>query len=92
MLSSQDSDELKKRVSKKAKLENELKAVETNRLRQKKFCDDRKKKMLSLDENTRKMITGKTEITLGAPMKVDNPELIDDIARIATTRSAAHER
>ena len=35
MLSSQDSDKLKKKVSKKAKLENELKAVETNRLRPK---------------------------------------------------------
>ena len=46
MFSSQDSDELKKSVSKKAKLENELKAVETNRLRQKKFRDDRKKKIL----------------------------------------------
>ncbi len=40
MLSLQDGDELKKRVSKKAKLENELKAVETNRLRQKIFRDD----------------------------------------------------
>ena len=48
--------------------------------------------MLSLDENNRKMIVGKTEITPGAPMKVDNPELIDAIARIARTRSAAHER
>ena len=85
-LSSQDSDELNKRVSRKAKLENELKAVETNRLRQKKIRDDRKKKMLSLDENTRKMITEKTEITPGAPMKVDNPEL-----RVITS-SAAHER
>ena len=92
MLSVQDSDELKKRVSKKAKLENELKAVETNRLRQIIFRDDRKKKMLSLDGNTRKMITGKTEITPGAPMKIDNPELIDAIARIAMTGSAAHER
>ena len=47
--------------------------------------------MLSLDENTRKMITGKTEITR-APMNVDNPELIDAIARIAITGFAAHER
>ena len=79
-------------MSKKATLENELKAVEINRLRQKKFRDDRKKKMSSLDENTRKMITEKTEITPGAPMKVDNPEHIDVIARITRTRSAAHER
>ena len=38
------------------------------------------------------MITGKTEITPGAPMKVYNPELKDAIARIARTGSAAHER
>ena len=76
MLSVLDSDELKKREIKKKKLENELKVAENNCLEQKKFSDDLKQRMLSPDENTRKMITGRAQIRLGVPTKVPNRELI----------------
>ena len=48
--------------------------------------------MLSLDENTWKMRTGRMQIRQGAPTKVDNTKLISAIAKIAVTGSAAHER
>ena len=51
MLSAMDSDQLKRREVKKKKLENELKVAKNNRLRQKKFHDNRKQKVLSLDKN-----------------------------------------
>ena len=87
-----DSNELKKREAKKKKLESELKVAEKNSLRQKKkFCDDRKQEMLSLDKNTTKMITGSKQIKPGAPTKIDNMGLTSGIAKIAITGSAAHE-
>ena len=57
MLSAMDSHVLKNRQVKKKKLGNEFKITENNLLRQKKVRDDRKQKMLSLDENTGKMVT-----------------------------------
>lgn len=75
----------------KKNLENELKVAENNLLRQKKFRDDEKQKRLSLDKNTGKIITGKTEIRPGEPTKIDNTELISAIVKIAVTDFAVHE-
>ena len=75
----------------KKNLENELKVAENNLLRQKKFRDDEKQKRLSLDKNTGKIITGKTEIRPGEPTKIDNTELISAIVKIGVTDFAVHE-
>ena len=48
--------------------------------------------MLSLDKNTRNMITGWMQIRPGALTKVNNLELISGITKIAITGSAVHER
>ena len=85
MLPAMDSNELKNRKAKKRKLENKLKISENNRLQHKKIGVDRKQKMLSLEESTRKMITGRTEVRPGAPIKVDKMELISAVTKIAIT-------
>lgn len=48
--------------------------------------------MKELDEETRKKLTGKGDISRGAPSKVDDDALIEAITRIAIQGSAAHER
>ena len=48
--------------------------------------------MLSLDENTQKVITGRMQIRLRAATKVDNLEVKSAIAKIVVASSAAHER
>ena len=47
--------------------------------------------MLSLGENSRKMITGRMQIRPRPPTKVDNMELISAFAKIVITGFAAHE-
>ena len=91
MLSAMDSNGLRKIQAKKKKLENELKVEENNLFRQKKFRDDWKQKILSVDENTWKMTSGRRQIRPGAPTKVNNMELISALPKTAMTGSAAQE-
>ena len=56
MLSAMDSDELKNGKVEKKKLESELKTAENDRLRQKRFRDDRTQKLLFLGEKTQMII------------------------------------
>ena len=56
MLSAMDSDELKNGKVEKKKLESELKTAENDRLRQKRFRDERTQKLLFLGEKTQMII------------------------------------
>ena len=58
-----------KKKKKREAMKKMLKVAENNHLRQPKFHDDRKPRMLSLNENSRKMITGVTQIRPGGPTK-----------------------
>ena len=74
------------------KIRKRVEIAENNLLRQKKFCDDREQKMLSLDENSQTVITGRIQIRLRAATKVDNMEVKSAITKIVIPSSAAHER
>ena len=74
------------------KIRKRVEIAENNLLRQKKFCDDREQKMLSLDENTQTVITARIQIRLRAATKVDNMEVKSAITKIVIPSSAAHER
>ena len=92
VLSKSDESELKSRTDHLKTLEKELHKLEDGRLRAKKHRDIRKRKMKELDEETRKKLTGKGDISRGAPSKVDDDALIEAITHIAIQGSAAHER
>ena len=85
-MSAKDSYELGKREEKKR-----VESGRNNLLLHKKFRDDWKQKMLSLDKNTLKIITGRMQIRQGAPTKDDNMEVISAIVKITITGSAGHE-
>ena len=53
-----------------------------NATRQKKLLDERKRKLESMDETTRKKLMGKATSDLGRPEKCDKLELIKAICRI----------
>ena len=74
------------------RLKKELKEVIQNATRQKKLRDERKRKLESMDETTRKKLMGKATSDLGQPEKCDKSELIKAICRIAISGSAAHDR
>ena len=74
------------------KLKTTLKELKLNRQRSQKYRNERKRKLDALDEETRKMVTGKGTSEPGCPQKYDNAELIEVICRIAIPGSAAHER
>ena len=63
-----------------------------NATRQKNLRDERKRKLKSMDETTRKKLMGKATSDLGRPEKCDKSELIKAICRIAISSSAAHDR
>lgn len=88
----QDKKERSKRMETLEKLEKEMKKTECNRIRQQKFRDERKRKIASLDETTRKKVFGKATITPGRPSQIQDEELIQTIARIAIHGSAAHDK
>ena len=60
-----------------------------NATRQKNLRDERKRKLKSMDETTRKKLMGKATSDLGRPEKCDKSELIKAICRIAISSSAA---
>ena len=91
-LTSNDQIEIKTRKENIEKLKKKLKQLKQSRQRSQKYRKDRKRKLDSLDEATRKKVTGKGVRTRGRPQKYDNSELIEAICRIAITGSAAHER
>ena len=91
-LTSNDQSEIKTRQENIEKLKKKLKQLKQNRQRSQKYQKDRKRKLDSLDEATRKKVTGKGVPTPGRPQKYDNSELIEAICRIAIPGSAAHER
>ena len=63
-----------------------------NATRQKKLCDERKRKLGSMDETTRKKLMGKTTSDLGRLEKCDKSELIKATCRIGSSGSATHDR
>ena len=72
-----------------------LKATEEviqNATRQKKLRNERKRKLESMDETTRKKLMGKAMSNLGQPEKCNKSELIKAICQIAISGSAAHDR
>ena len=92
MLSEFDGKELMVRESQVDDLKKKLKKCEQDQARQKKARDTRKKKLESLDEESRVLLTGKKDCTPGRPPKEDNNAIIDAICRIAISGSAAHEK
>ena len=74
------------------RLKRELKEVVQNATRKKRLRDERKRKLKSMDEKTRKKLMGKATSDLGRPEKCDKSELIKAICRIAISSSAAHDR
>ena len=89
---SNDQNEIKTCKENIEKLKKKLKQLKQSRQRSQKYQKDRKRKLDSLDEVTRKKVTGKGVPTPGRPQKYDNSELIEVICRIAIPGSAAHER
>ena len=73
-------------------LKKSLRGCEPSQRWQQNHRDGRKPKIDGLDENTRKLVTGKSTATPGAPTKVDNSALIETICRIAISGSAADDR
>ena len=71
------------------RLKRELKEVVQNATRKKRLRDERKRKLKSMDEKTRKKLMGKATSDLGRPEKCDKSELIKAICRIAISSSAA---
>ena len=69
-----------------------MKKCEQNQARQKRAHDERKKKLFSLDDDTREFLTGKKDFTAGQPPSNVENLLIDAISRIAMHGSAAHEK
>ena len=91
-LTSNDQSEIKTRKENIEKLKKNLKQLKQSRQRSQKYRKDRKRKLDSLDEVTRKKVTGKGVPTPGRRQKYDNSELIEAICRTAIPGSAAHER
>ena len=78
-------------LKKSVELEIILKQTENNRKQQKLFRDNRKRKIESLDDKTRKKITGKTGETLvRAPKNNDDEAVIASIIDIALSSTAAY--
>ena len=78
-------------LKKSIELEIILKQTENNTKQQKLFRDNRKRKIESLDDKTRKTITGKTGETLvRAPKNSDDEAVIPSIIDIALSSTAAY--
>ena len=92
MMSTIDREELEKREKSVEQMKNKLTKKAKNQQRQQKHRDNRKRKHDALDPHTRKLITGKETATAGQPPKGDNSALIETIAQIAITGSAADVR
>ena len=87
ILTEADKSGLKSREDNLKKLAKKMKDTEENRRRQQEFRNNRKRKMNSLDDETRKKITGKSICKLGQPPKYDEEELVAAIARVAMSGS-----
>ena len=78
-------------LKKNIELEIILKQTENNTKQQKLFRDNRKRKIESLDDKTRKKITGKTGETLvRAPKNNDDEAVIPSIIDVALSSTAAY--
>ena len=78
-------------LKKNIELEIILKQTENNTKQQKLFRDNRKRKIESLDDKTRKKITGKTgETVVRAPKNNDDEAVIPSIIDIALSSTAAY--
>ena len=85
--------ELKSREKKMKETKKKLNEAELNQKRQQRFRDERKSKLVKLDDDTRKKLTGSsTVLQPGRPPRIDNDSLIETIVRIAIGGSAAAER
>ena len=87
-----DRKEIETRREYLEKLKKKLRELKLNRQRSQKYRNERKRKLDTLDEETRKKVTGKRTSEPGRPQKYDNAELIVAVCRIAIPGSAAHER
>ena len=92
MLSIADHAELRKREKTLADEKKTLQKTQLNLKRQQTWRDKNKRRLDDLDEETRKLVTGKKACTPGRPLKEDQSGLIAAICRIAISGSAAHER
>ena len=90
--SESDRKEILTRKATLKRLKKELKEVIQNATRQKKLRDERKRKLESMDETTRKKLMGKATSDLGRLEKCDKSELIKAIYRIAISGSATHDQ
>ena len=88
--SESDRKEMLTRQATLKQLKKDLKEVIQNATRQKKLRDERKRKLESMDETTRKKMMGKATSNLGRLEKCDKLELIKAVCRIAISGSAAH--
>ena len=73
-------------------LKKELKEMIQNATRRKKLRDERKRKLESMDEATRKKLMGKATSDFGRPENCNKSGLIKAICRIVISGSAAHDR
>ena len=69
-LTSNDQSEIKMRKENIEKLKKKLKQLKQSRQRSQKYRKDRKRKLDSLDEVTRKKVTGKGVPTPGCPQEI----------------------
>ena len=90
--SESDRKEILTRKATLKRLKKELKEVIQNATRQKKLRDERKRKLESMDETTRKTLMGKATSDLDRPEKLNKSQLIKAICQIAISDSAAHDR
>ena len=85
-----DRKEIETRKENLDKLKKKFRELKLNRQRSRNYRNESKRKLDSLDEGTRKKVTGKGTSEPGRPQKFENAELIEAICRIAIPGSAAH--
>ena len=91
MLTEADKNELKSREKNLNDLEKKLKLAEEYQRKQQTYRNSQKRRLESLDEETRKKVKGRSVAKVGQPSKYDEEQLISVISRIAMSGSAAHE-
>ena len=81
MMSEGDRKELIEREKNLKNLEKQLKAVLSNRMKQQNFRDNQKRRIESLDDETRKKVKGRVVSKVGKPKKYDDDLLISVITK-----------
>ena len=92
MLTEADRKELKLRGENLIDLEKKLNAAMENQRKQQNYRNNQKRRIESLDDETRKKVKGKIVTKVGQPSKYDEDLLISVISKIAISGNAAHEK